>query len=210
MSQDPRKLCAAVLIGGRGRRMGRSKHDLLLSDGQCFAGHVVDALREVVDEVVLVGPGDLPSSLNTLIRLDDTEADRGPMAGILAVLRYHPSSAWLVTPCDMPLLEPEILSLLIQGRNPARLATAFRFEHSPRPEPFPCIYEPACRELFEQAMKSHASVLRTLNDEDFQQLPTPPLWSLFDCDTKEDLVLLDHAFQGPAPKKKSRSGPRHG
>ena len=55
-------LLGGVLIGGASSRMGRPKH-LLEHDGTTFAERAVAALRPHVGDVVLLGSGEVPSSL---------------------------------------------------------------------------------------------------------------------------------------------------
>jgi molybdopterin-guanine dinucleotide biosynthesis protein A len=76
----------------------------------------------------------------------DGTAGSGPIAGIIAAQARHPDAAWLVLACDLPLLDGATLDQLIAGRDPGRLATAFRNATNGLPEPLCAIYEPASRE----------------------------------------------------------------
>jgi molybdopterin-guanine dinucleotide biosynthesis protein A len=76
----------------------------------------------------------------------DGKLGRGPIAGIIAAQALHSNAAWLVLACDLPLLDGETLDQLISGRDPSRIATAFRSADSGLPEPLCAIYEPASRE----------------------------------------------------------------
>jgi molybdopterin-guanine dinucleotide biosynthesis protein A len=69
----------------------------------------------------------------------------GPIAGIVAAQTAYPHAAWLVVACDLPLLDSETLAQLLAGRDPSRLATAFRGATDGLPEPLCAIYEPASR-----------------------------------------------------------------
>ena len=76
----------------------------------------------------------------------DTEANLGPIAGIMAAQAKFPQVAWLVLACDLPFLDEGTLTTLIAARDSHRLATAFRSSHDVLPEPLCAIYEPASRE----------------------------------------------------------------
>jgi molybdopterin-guanine dinucleotide biosynthesis protein A len=78
--------------------------------------------------------------------IDGTEGV-GPIAGILAALRIRPAAAWLVLACDLPFLDASTLRALIAGRDPARVATAFRSSYDGLPEPLCAIWEPECGPL---------------------------------------------------------------
>ena len=46
--------------------------------------------------------------------LADVAEGIGPAAGILAAHSAYPDTAWLVVACDMPLVTPELLAVLIE------------------------------------------------------------------------------------------------
>jgi molybdopterin-guanine dinucleotide biosynthesis protein A len=76
-------------------------------------------------------------------RIADVVPDIGPLGGIHAALHAHPEAAWLVLACDLPFLDAATLQQLIAGRQPQRLATAFRSTFDGKPEPLCAIWEPA-------------------------------------------------------------------
>ena len=78
-------------------------------------------------------------------RLPDRFVDFGPMGGILSAFERDRRSAWLVLACDMPLLTPESIASLVQGRDPWRMATALRDPAKSFPEPLAAIWEPKAR-----------------------------------------------------------------
>ena len=73
----------------------------------------------------------------------DSVAGEGPTVGIRSAFAAHPHVAWLVMACDLPFLSDEVLSHLVQERDPASVATAFRSAHDGLPEPLCAIWEPA-------------------------------------------------------------------
>jgi molybdopterin-guanine dinucleotide biosynthesis protein A len=76
----------------------------------------------------------------------DTRDGLGPIAGIAVAQAQEPHAAWLVLACDLPYLQPQVIRFLIDRRDPARSATAFRSNqggrHAGLPEPLCAIYEP--------------------------------------------------------------------
>ena len=76
----------------------------------------------------------------------DTQENIGPIAGIMAAQAKYPDAAWLVLACDLPFLDDGTLAHLIRGRNPKRVATAYRSSHDGLPEPLCAIYEPRSQE----------------------------------------------------------------
>ncbi len=98
------KRAAIVLCGGRSSRMGRPKAWLPWF-GRTMVEHVVEQVRPVVDEVVVVTSQalDLPRLDARIVR--DREAERGPLAGLRDGLLATDADRSFVTSTDAPFLE---------------------------------------------------------------------------------------------------------
>ncbi len=141
---------ACVLIGGRSSRMGRPKHLLAGSRGGTWLEDTVGLLGPLVERVVLAGQGLVPPSLQDLTRVTDVPGVAGPLAGILAAMRWQPEVSWLLVACDMPSLCPEALQWLIASRRPGRWATMPRRSLDSHVESLLGHYDRRCRSLFEE------------------------------------------------------------
>ena len=142
-----------VLIGGRSRRMGSPKH-LIELDNKTWLEHAVDKLGTLVDEVVLSGFGQVPDSLTTLSRVPDAPDLAGPLAGILAVMRWQPTVSWLVMACDQPDVQPESLQWLLDSRRPGVRAILPDLQGDGRIEPLLAWYDYRCRLSLEEIAAS--------------------------------------------------------
>ncbi|MFM1886800.1 MAG: hypothetical protein RL026_1957 [Pseudomonadota bacterium] len=135
-----------VLSGGRSTRMGEDKAALAYA-GESQLDRAVRLLRAQLDDVqVSVRADQIGDPLRArypqvVDGAGGTQA-KGPAAGILAAMATDPSAAWLVLACDLPFLDDTTLAALLAGRDPARLATAFRSTHDGLPEPLCAIWEP--------------------------------------------------------------------
>lgn len=116
-SQPP--VLGCVLIGGKSSRMGRPKH-LLRKEGQTWLQRTSSLLAAVSAQVVVAGGGELGDC--SLPRLPDVWGCQGPLAGILAVMRWQPWATVLVAACDLPELTAEALSWLLRQRRPGAWA----------------------------------------------------------------------------------------
>jgi molybdopterin-guanine dinucleotide biosynthesis protein A len=148
-----------VLIGGQSRRMGRPKQLIEIGD-RTMIEKVMIALREFVDDIVLLGNGPVPASLDGLERVVDAQGCRGPMAGILGALRARPDVCWIITACDLPMLESEAAEWLLEERSPGVsvvLPTIDGFV-----EPLLALYEPRARALLEEAAAAGEHALHRL------------------------------------------------
>lgn len=110
-------LFGCLLIGGKSRRMGQPKH-LIEQNGTTWIEAAVTKLESQVQQVVLSGSGEIPTSLSSLPRLPDVPGLGGPLAGLLSVLRWQPMVSWIVAACDQPDISPGAVSWLKAQRRP--------------------------------------------------------------------------------------------
>jgi molybdopterin-guanine dinucleotide biosynthesis protein A len=145
-TEAPAPLAALVLAGGRSTRMQRDKAALAY-DGETQLARVFRLVRELVpDTFVSVRPDQAAEPLRAAYpQVVDGLAGAGPAAGILAAQAALPDRAWLVVAIDLPRLDADTLQALLDARDPAALATAYRSAHDGLPEPLCAIWEPASR-----------------------------------------------------------------
>ena len=147
-------LRACILIGGRSSRMGRPKHLIKGRNGLTWIENSVSLLRPFTQDIVLSGAGDVPDVLSSLTRIPDVPDVQGPLTGILAAMRWHPDSCWLLLACDMPNISPEALEWLLSNRTPDSWGTVPRLKEDGFVEPLLAVYEPRAREYFEELRSS--------------------------------------------------------
>ncbi len=139
------ELHGLILGGGESRRMGRDKA-LLSYHGRTQIETVQELLSPLVVSAHLsCRPGQWPGRFPSLPRIEDLPAweGKGPSGGILSAMDTRPEAAWLVVACDLPWLTADTLQDLIDRRDPACIATAYRSSSDGLPEPLCAIYEPA-------------------------------------------------------------------
>ena len=114
------RLLGAVLAGGRSSRFGSDKA-MALWQGRALLDHVIDALRPMVDEMLLCG-----RSHGGIAGVADRPApNMGPLGGLNAALHHaaaHGFDAMLIAGCDTPLLPAALLERLRGSRGPAYVA----------------------------------------------------------------------------------------
>ena len=107
-----------ILAGGQGKRIQKNKA-LLMLGGRPLLLHVVDNIRSIVEEIVVVvgfqdNPKDyeafLPPEVNTL---KDMVFGKGPLMGILSGMRGLKSKYALISTCDSPFSKKELIDYLI-------------------------------------------------------------------------------------------------
>ena len=116
--QEPPRLGAIVLAGGRSRRMGTPKA-LLDWHGGTLVRRITGILLRIADPVVVVhADGQELPPLVGVERVTDRAPDRGPLEGIAAGLRAVADRcpAVFVSGTDLPLLHPDLVLALATGR----------------------------------------------------------------------------------------------
>jgi molybdopterin-guanine dinucleotide biosynthesis protein MobB len=141
---------AGVLIGGQSRRMGRPKH-LLQHQGRTWLARIVSVARETTDQVVLLGSGSVPRAYADLPRLADAAHGAGPVAGMVAAMRWNPAARWIFLACDTPRLTSEALAWLKGQAGPGVWMVQPRLSGGGLPEPLPGWYDYRARAALEGA-----------------------------------------------------------
>ncbi len=111
-------MTAFVLAGGRSRRFTTEKAAHPWA-GRPLLAHAVALLRRAFAEVRVVGRAGVDYAAwcdAPVVR--DRFPDCGPLGGIHAGLRAAPAGWAFFAACDMPLLRPEVVALLVAGCAP--------------------------------------------------------------------------------------------
>lgn len=126
-----------VLVGGQSTRMGQDKSNLdyfgkpqkivakqLLESNNLETFYSVQNASEYDDEI------------------HDKFLNLGPFGGICSAFQKDPNAAWFVLATDVPFVNDQIIKLLLNQRNPGKIATAIKGKGKDFPEPLITIYEP--------------------------------------------------------------------
>ena len=146
-----------VLVGGKSTRMGTDKSQLNYF-GKPQKEHVKTLLEnhkletfysvrdfstplEMTNESNNVTLSAVERSQN-LNEIPDTFLNLGPFGGICSAFQKDPNSAWLVLATDVPFVNDALIKLLLEKRNPSKVATAIKGKGKQFVEPLITIYEP--------------------------------------------------------------------
>lgn len=131
-----------VLAGGKSVRMGSNKANIVWHNKE-QQYYMADLLGQFCSSVFISCRQEQGTFIDTNYHtLPDTVKDLGPYGAILSAFENNPSCGWLVTACDLPLLDETTISYLIQNRDPDRIATTFKSPYDGLPEPLITIWEP--------------------------------------------------------------------
>src|SRR5688572_20741805 len=105
-------ISAAIMAGGKSRRMGQDKAWIEL-EGRPIAARVVDVLREVADEVLIVANDPRFAELGLRV-VPDRFPEGGALGGIATGVGAATHDRVLVAACDMPFLRADVWRLVVQ------------------------------------------------------------------------------------------------
>jgi molybdopterin-guanine dinucleotide biosynthesis protein A len=112
MSPSQQSITGAILAGGKSSRMGQNKA-LMSLGGKRLVDHVVEAMRSVFDELLMVtNTPDVYADLG-IPMVRDVWPEKGSLGGVYSAI-YHVTTPYcLVVACDMPFLRTAVLRYLI-------------------------------------------------------------------------------------------------
>ncbi|MBL4745883.1 MAG: NTP transferase domain-containing protein [Flavobacteriaceae bacterium] len=128
-----------VLAGGKSVRMGKDK-GLLEFHGQAQRTVVVSMLEQQNLQTFLSVRQDQKVDEQPVIM--DAFYGLGPFGAICTAFQKDPNSAWLVVATDLPFLTDAVIKLLLEKRDPSKIATAIQGKSKQFMEPLVTIWEP--------------------------------------------------------------------
>ena len=190
-----------LLAGGKSRRMGSDKADLVVLDGLSQRDRGLQLLSTVTDSAFLsIAADDERDYSGATLR--DRREDAGPLAGIEAALQHAPDRAWLVMACDLPFLTEAVLRDLIDQRDPFAEATCYTSRFDGKPEPLCAIYEPSAAAKLTEALDNEVRCARkVLFSLARRELDLPEASALDNCNRPEDLNEAQLRLQEGATMK---------
>ncbi len=174
-----------VLAGGKSQRMGTDKGAIVYHE-KPQSDHLADLLEGFCEEIYFsVAPGQVLDSDRH--QLQDSFLGLGPMGAILTAFRQNPEAAYLVLPCDVPLVDKALLEELVNARNEAKVATCFYNPETDFPEPLISIWEPKSYALMLQWLsRGYACPRKVLINADVQMIKTEQSAKLMNANTVEE------------------------
>ncbi|MBA3822569.1 MAG: molybdenum cofactor guanylyltransferase [Ktedonobacterales bacterium] len=112
-------LSAIILAGGQSRRMGHDKSLMRVPDtGQTLIEQTIASARTVADDIVISTNDAARYAWLPYPTVADVPGAKGPLGGIAAGLGAIAGQYGLVLACDLPLLAPAVLRVLVEQLRP--------------------------------------------------------------------------------------------
>ncbi len=185
-----RKLYAGILFGGQSKRMGQPKHRMQWGDSTLMDHLIKQCARENLPTVLL---GNHRITNNAITRIPDVPNCQGPLAGMLAAMRWNPHVSWLFLACDMPLFHADAIRWLVSQRKLGRWAIVP--EENALSHPLGALYEPQFLSTIESGVRSgNSSVQPLLTHAKVEKIAIPEslkrCWK--NCNTFEEWSKLQN------------------
>jgi len=134
-----------ILAGGKSTRMGTDK-GLLEYHGVSQRDYLYEQLSSVFlpnhnNKGVYISVRE-QQEIENKNTISDKFVGLGPFGAICSAFQENPNSAWFVMATDVPFIDKSLIRLLLDKRNPKKIATAIKGVNSKFPEPLITIWEP--------------------------------------------------------------------
>ncbi|NIA28252.1 MAG: NTP transferase domain-containing protein [Desulfobulbaceae bacterium] len=179
-----------VLAGGESRRMGRDKA-LLVRDGQSQLAHIATLLEGITRRVYVSSRQEQQKDpeRGRFENIVDRYENIGPIAGILSAMDAHPHADWLVVACDLPNIDKQTLSFLIEKSESKQPFTAFKSSYDGLPEPLCALYRSGSKAIIRRFVEDGIVCPRKiLIRSDTMLLEQPNPVALDNINTPDDLA----------------------
>jgi len=170
--------------------MGSDKA-LLTRDGETQLARAVALLRRHVDRVFVSTRAEQAGDdeRGRFEQIVDNYDDMGPVAGILSAMDKNADVSWLVVACDLPNIDDDTISGLLERHTNARPFTAYSSSYDSLPEPLCAIYGIGSRSIVEGFVAEGIKCPRKIMiRSDTQLLEQPHTGALDNINTPEDLA----------------------
>ncbi len=188
MKKHTTNLYGLILTGGRSSRLGKDKY--------LIEYHGVSQVRYLYDLLVSMGletfvscnkeqEDDLKHDFPLIV---DKLKEIGPMGALSAAFEMKTSAAWLVVACDLPFVNEETISTLMEARSEEHMLTTYQDVKSDFFETTISIYEPQVNAAMKNAYAMEQYSLRKAIDyEQIKIIPSIRSNELFNANTQNEV-----------------------
>ena len=184
---------AIILAGGESKRMGRDKAALPFN-GETLLQHVIVCVQPLFAQT-LVSVRELRNDVS-LPQICDTQADGGPLVGLISALEKVTTPWAFVVACDMPFVAPALLTHLATLRANHQAVVP---QVNGQAQPLAAFYARSALPLLQSSLANgNKSLIGALKSLDVRYVEAnellqfdPQLRSFFDLDTPQDVALAE-------------------
>lgn len=184
-----------IFAGGLGTRLGGTKKALLEIGGRPVIDRVLDTLRPLTDEIIVVDNDDSLAHLSGVRIVPDSETRAGVLVALASGLAAANGDLCIVVACDMPFLNGNVLRWLVDLSDNQDVVIPVT---DGQMDPMHAVYrrEPCLAAIEAALARNEKRMISYLKDVRVRQVTEeelrahdPGLHSLFNVNTPEDLDL---------------------
>jgi molybdopterin-guanine dinucleotide biosynthesis protein A len=150
MISSKRSITGILLAGGKSKRMGQEKGELILGRKKLLE-YPLGVLEAVCDEILISSCKELDLAVDHKVVCDEIEGI-GPLGGILTCLGKSTNEINVVLSYDMPMVNQELIEYLIS--NSPGWDIVLPAMSPEKPEPLCGIYRKSVLEVLQQMVKN--------------------------------------------------------
>ena len=190
MKQLKNNVTGYILAGGKSSRMGEDK-GLLMLNNKPIVLYIIEQMQFVLNNIIIVSDNREYEKYGLEV-IPDTIKNCGPAGGILASLKHSKTEFNFIISCDMPFVNKEAISFLLQNTNGFEIILpVFKGNY----EPLFGIYSKSCFEKWEELVHNNENKLLNLanhfelNSIDVDENPVFGKDFFMNINTKKDLEM---------------------
>jgi molybdenum cofactor guanylyltransferase len=182
-------VAAAILAGGRGKRLGGTDKGLLIVGGTPIVARQLAVLAPLVAERIVVAGDPTPYQDFDARLVTDLHPGAGPLAGLESALAATAAEQLLVFACDLPFLDAALVTAL----RDAPAADAVVVRHGGKAQPLAARYAKSILPRVQRRLsKDKLRMLDLVAELDPQWLDVPAeTRALFNVNTPEELARAE-------------------
>lgn len=155
---NSKDITGIILAGGKSNRMGTDKGFLLFNE-KPFIQYSIDALQALVSNIIIVS-NDISYDALGYQRINDSQKDFGPVAGIYSGLKTSKTTYNIILSCDIPLIKPAILQILIDAVDDH--SDVIQIVSDDKKMPLIALYKKQCVSHFHKAIQENQHKLQNV------------------------------------------------
>lgn len=184
--KEPRRISGIILAGGKSRRMGQNKAELMLLGKPLIQWQIEKMQALGIKDIIISGESALRFPDTRIVR--DEYPDRGPLGGLHACLKQAENPQCLVLGVDVPLVPSNALAHMMRAHGSG--ATVLR--HPAGDEPLIGIYDSSIHHNIADLIRHSGAPVRSLSKQiewnHFEYLGPEELLS--NCNSPEDFSVI--------------------
>ncbi len=183
-----------ILAGGKSQRMGHDK-TLINYHGTNQVDHLSGIMAPFCQDVFVSLRSDQDNVFQP-IAIEDQYLDLGPFGGMLSAFRSDPNAAWLVIASDLPFVNEQVISTLMNERDRSKMATCFIRPDAEFPDPLCTIWEPkSYLSLLEFMALGYSCPRKVLINNDVKEIPLEDATILMNVNDQAELEKAKQLIQ---------------